>query len=128
MHVIVVPSFTKATRDELVRNLGASTDEVLSVVLARTQDCAHVDGAGVRFVLDPARPEATPFYLDRRLPTVASSTSSTDTDLAIGGFVAVPPVSVTMHGALASTGAELFATPLLVKPGGITFVDYAARP
>jgi hypothetical protein len=126
--VIVMPSLTNAARAEIERDLGVSTSPLSALIGVRPIDCSGGEGAGVKLSLDGDNPEVTPFYLDRRLPTVASPRSATDSVLAFGGFVGVPPGNKTVRGRWAANDAELFSVSVRANEGSFTYVSFAARP
>jgi hypothetical protein len=125
---ISISSLTLAARKDIESALGVSPDPLTSIVAVRPIDCAGIDGAGVKLSLDGDHPEVTPFYLDRRLPTVGSPNATTDRVLALAGFAGVPPGSKTVRGRWAANDAELFGTGVFVVEGGFTYVGFSARP
>lgn len=117
-----VTIFTPEASDALNKAITPTIDPEAGFVSVAMFDCDNARAAGVHFDITPDE-GVNPFYAIES----AVSGTATETDVTgSGGFINVPPGSVTLTATQASTGLVLATEITSVRKGTVTF--QAMRP
>ncbi len=93
-------------------------------LLVNIYDCEDHQGSGVSFSYSSLGSGAQPFYFSEGLP----STTGTETDgYGLGGAINVPLGAQTITAKVASSGAVVGTTTVVIRPGEITWAWIRGR-
>lgn len=124
--VVFVQAFTPVARAQLFQGVGiGAASPGNGDLVAHAVDCSQREGAGMRFT--GTEGAGVPFYLRRSIPLAADGGAMrTDSFVAFGGFLDVPPRNYRLGGTVVVDGKDIsaFETAVRVRENAITFVDY----
>ncbi len=122
MDAVAVQVVTPALVSALTGSFKSPQKDENGLTLINVLDCNGKNASGVSIVGEGVDPMATEFYSVGGIPTSAAMATATE---GYGGFVNLPPVPLTVHGAILGTKRELSTISVLIRAGSITYARLA---